>query len=164
MKTIYIIRHAKSSWSISGQSDFERPLNDRGHKDAPVMAKRMLDKNLKIDAFISSPALRARQTCEHFCKAYNVNKNDIVFIDSLYHASPSTISNIVAQIDDQFKHVAIFTHNPGVTEYAENLIEDVYIDNMPTCGIFSVAAKTDKWNDFDDAQKSFLFFDYPKNV
>lgn len=164
MKTIYIIRHAKSSWANFNQSDFERPLNDRGHKDAPAMAKRLLDKNISIDAFISSPALRARQTCEHFCKIYKTKEEEIIFVDSLYHAAASTISNVISKTDDHFKSIAVFTHNPGITEYVDSLIENVEIDNMPTCGIFAVEAHTEHWKDFPEAKKSFLFFDYPKNI
>ena len=163
MKTLYIVRHAKSSWADFNQSDFERSLNDRGHENAPEMAKRLLNKKIKIDAFISSPALRARQTCEHFCKVYQVNKKDILFKDALYHAPESTIKNIIAQTDDQFESIAVFTHNPGVTDYANTLVEEVYIDNMPTCGVFAVTADTDNWEDFDKSKKTFLFFDYPKN-
>ena len=163
MKTLYIVRHAKSSWADFNQSDFERSLNDRGHENAPEMAKRLLNKKIRIDAFISSPALRARQTCEHFCKVYQVNKKDILFKDALYHAPESTIKNIIAQTDDQFESIAVFTHNPGVTDYANTLVEEVYIDNMPTCGVFAVTADTDNWEDFDKSKKTFLFFDYPKN-
>jgi phosphohistidine phosphatase len=164
MKTIYIIRHAKSSWANFDQSDFERPLNDRGHKDAPAMAKRLLDKKIDIDGFISSPALRARQTCEHFCKTYKIKEDQIVFIDSLYHAAASTISNVISKLDDRYKSIAVFTHNPGITEYVDSLIDNVEIDNMPTCGIFAVEANTEHWKDFPEAKKTFLFFDYPKNV
>jgi phosphohistidine phosphatase len=164
MKTLYIIRHAKSSWANFNQSDFERPLNDRGNENAPEMAKRLLNKKIKIDAFISSPALRARQTCEHFCKVYEVDKKEIIFKDALYHAPESTIKNIVAQTDDQFESIAVFTHNPGITDYVNTLVEDVYIDNMPTCGIFAVTADIDNWGDFDKSKKTFLFFDYPKNI
>jgi phosphohistidine phosphatase len=164
MKTLYIVRHAKSSWADFNQSDFERSLNDRGHENAPEMAKRLLNKKIKIDAFISSPALRARQTCEHFCKVYQVDKKEILFKDALYHAPESTIKNIIAQTDDQFDSIAVFTHNPGITDYVNTLVEDVYIDNMPTCGIFAVTSGTDNWGDFDESKKTFLFFDYPKNI
>lgn len=164
MKTVYIIRHAKSSWANFDQTDFERPLNERGHENAVEMAERMLYKKINIDAFISSPALRARQTCEHFCKVFSKDKNEIIFIESLYHAERTTIKSVIAQTDDEYNTIAVFTHNPGISEYVNTLVEDVYIDNMPTCGVFAVSAEISNWDAFDNAEKSFLFFDFPKNL
>jgi phosphohistidine phosphatase len=164
MKTVYIIRHAKSSWANFDQTDFERPLNERGHENAVEMAERMLDKKIRIDAFISSPALRARQTCEHFCKVFSKDKNEIIFIDALYHADGATIKSVMAKTDDEYNTIAVFTHNPGISEYVNTLVEDVYIDNMPTCGVFAITAEISNWEGFDKAEKSFLFFDFPKNI
>jgi phosphohistidine phosphatase len=164
MKTVYIIRHAKSSWANFDQTDFERPLNERGHENAVEMAERMMDKKIRIDAFISSPALRARQTCEHFCKVFSKDKNEIIFIEALYHADNATIKSVMAQTDEEYNTVAVFTHNPGISEYVNTLVEDVYIDNMPTCGVFAVTAEISNWEAFDKAEKSFLFFDFPKNI
>jgi phosphohistidine phosphatase len=164
MKTVYIIRHAKSSWANFDQTDFERPLNERGHENAVEMAERMMDKKIRIDAFISSPALRDRQTCEHFCKVFSKDKNEIIFIEALYHADNATIKSVMAQTDEEYNTVAVFTHNPGISEYVNTLVEDVYIDNMPTCGVFAVTAEISNWEAFDKAEKSFLFFDFPKNI
>ena len=154
MKTLYLIRHAKSGWSGFTVSDFERTLNERGNNDAPKMAERLLNKKIKIDAFVSSPAIRARQTCEHFCDVYKSSKKNIIFIDELYHAAPSTIEKNVLNLDDKFDEVAIFSHNPGITEYAGSLIENVCIDNMPTCGIFAVSANIEHWKDFSNEEKT----------
>jgi phosphohistidine phosphatase len=164
MKTLYIVRHAKSSWEDFNQSDFERPLNDRGHENAPEMAKRLLSKKIKINAFISSPALRARQTCEHFCKVFSVDKKNIIFKEELYHAPSTTIANVIERTDDDFNTIAVFTHNPGISEFVNSLDEDVYIDNMPTCGVFAVQSEVNTWEEFADSKKTFLFFDYPKNI
>ena len=88
MKTLLIIRHAKSSWDDFSIKDFDRPLNERGKKDAPMMAKRLLKKNISIDTFISSPAKRARKTAEAFVKEYK-EKDQLFFFDELYLAGPS---------------------------------------------------------------------------
>jgi phosphohistidine phosphatase len=74
MKTVLIVRHAKSSWSNVDLVDFDRPLNERGKKDAPMMAERMIQKKIKLDAIISSPARRARKTAEAFCEVYGIKK------------------------------------------------------------------------------------------
>ena len=164
MKQLYIIRHAKSSWGDFSLPDFERPLNDRGRSDAPMMAKRLLEKKIKIDAFVSSPAKRAKKTCKLFCNEYNVKEDKIIFIDNLYLAPAETFFEVIEKLDEKYKHVAIFAHNPGVTEIANRLCKDVHIDEMPTCSIFAVEADIEKWKDFKEAENKFLFFDYPKHL
>ena len=163
-KTLLIIRHAKSSWDIGTLTDFERPPNDRGKKDAPVMAKRLMDRDLLIDTFVSSPAKRAKKTAELFCEAYGKKAGDILLLSMLYHAAVTNFYEAIEQLDNSAQTVAIFSHNPGITEFANTLTNAVRIDNMPTCGVFAIQFKSDKWADFKKAEKEFLFFDYPKNV
>ena len=162
-KTLLLVRHAKSSWDISSLNDFERPLNERGKKDAPAMAKRFLHKKIDIDAFVSSPAKRAKKTAELFCQEYGKKDDDIIFITKLYHASPEIFFDVVSELDDHLNTVAIFSHNMGITEFVNLLIKDMRIDNMPTCGIFAVKINARKWADFKNVKRDFLFFDYPKN-
>ena len=162
MKTLLIIRHAKSSWDIGSLNDFERPLNERGKKDAPAMAQRLLDKKITIDAFISSPAKRAKKTAELFSAVYNKDEKDIIFISALYHANVNTFYETVENIDDKFNNVALFSHNPGITEFVNGLVDSVKTDNMPTSAVFAVTIDTSKWSDFKRASKKLLFFEYPK--
>jgi len=162
MKRLYMVRHAKSSWGDFTTPDFDRPLNDRGKKDAPDMAKRLLEKKVSIDVFISSPAKRAKSTCKAFCKAYDREKHEIILIDELYHASVETFNKVVSKIDDTFQSAAVFSHNPGITDFVNGLVKDVKIDNMPTCAVFAIEINSDKWSDFLSAHKKFLFVDYPK--
>lgn len=164
MKQLFIIRHAKSSWAEFKLPDFERPLNERGKSDAPAMAKRLLAKKIKIDAFLSSPAKRAKKTCSLFCEEYGVKEDKMIIVESLYLAPPETFFNVVNNLDNKYKHVAIFAHNPGVTDFVNQLTKEVHIDEMPTCSIFAVEAKIDDWKEFKDAEKKFLFFDYPKQL
>ena len=121
MKQLLIIRHAKSSWDFSVLDDFNRPLNERGHTDAPKMAKRLLNKKISIDAFVSSTAKRALATAEYFAEAYNIKKKDIIQVDELYHASLKMFYNVIATIDDKYDTVAIFSHNPGITDFVNEL-------------------------------------------
>jgi phosphohistidine phosphatase len=161
LKTLLVIRHAKSDQSFFG-NDFERPLNDRGKKDAPVVASRLLEKNIAIDAFVSSPAKRAKKTAEIFCQTFKQQTDDILFISSLYHAPSQQFYEVIKTLDDKDNTVAIFAHNPGIT-YFVNELAAVRIDNMPTCAVFAVQADIEHWKDFAKAKKEFLFFDYPKN-
>ena len=164
MKKLYIIRHAKSSWGDFTTPDFDRPLNDRGKRDAPEMARRLLQKKITIDVFISSPAKRAKSTCKAFCKAYERDSDEIICINELYHASVETFNKVASTIDDQFQSAAIFSHNPGITDFVNGLVKDVHIDNMPTCAVFAVGIEATSWKDFLSADKNFLFADYPKLV
>ncbi len=163
-KILFLVRHAKSSWEIGTLNDFERPLNDRGIKDAPVMAKRLKAKYNHIDAFVSSPAKRAKKTAELFAEAFHKKQEDILFITKLYHADPDAFYEVIHDLDDSLQTVALFSHNNGLTEFANLLTDAVKIDNIPTCGIFAVKFVAVKWADFKKAKKEFLFFDYPKNV
>jgi phosphohistidine phosphatase len=161
MKTLILIRHAKSSWNDSSLSDFERPLNERGKKDAPEMASRLKEKGFVPDIFVSSPAKRAKKTAKIFGEEFGVKKDDIRFVEELYLASPVIFTRTITGLEDKFGTVILFAHNPGITEYA-NSLTNVRIDNIPTCGVFVVQADTDEWKDFETASRNFIFFDYPK--
>lgn len=162
MKTLILVRHAKSSWDSIGLDDAERPLNERGNKDAPQMAARLKNKKIDVDIFISSPAKRAHKTAKYFVEEYGLHKKDILVVNKLYGASVGSFLEVITSIEEKYKTAAIFSHNPGITEFA-NTLTSVHIDNIPTSGIFAVQANADKWADFTKAQKNFLFFDYPKN-
>lgn len=163
MKKLFIIRHAKSNQSFLG-NDFERPLNERGKSDAPIMALRLADKKFKIDALVSSPAVRAKKTAELFSETLKMPASGIFFISALYHASSEIFYDVVSGLPDELDIVAIFSHNPGITYFVNSLNTGISIDNMPTCGIFGINTEISNWSGFSKAKKEFLFFDYPKNV
>ena len=161
MKTLLLIRHAKSDWGDPSLEDIDRPLNGRGKKDAPEMAKRLVEKKIAIEAFVSSPAKRARSTAKKFAKAYKQDKDDIILVEELYAAPSSAFFDVVSKLKDKFDTVALFSHNPGITDFA-NQLTDARIDNIPTSGVFAVKVDADSWSEFRDAKKEFLFFDFPK--
>ena len=162
-KTLLLVRHAKSDWQDASLDDFDRPLNERGKKDAPFMAQRMLDSKVPIDLFVTSPARRARKTAKIFAKVYGRKKDEIVLRDELYLAGQEVFFDTVSHTADQFNHLAIFSHNPGITYFA-NELTNARIDNIPTCGIFAVKAQCNSWAEFRDAPKEFWFFDFPKQL
>ncbi len=161
MKKLIIIRHAKSDQSFFG-NDFERPLNERGRSDAPVMAKRLLDKKYTIDALVSSPAVRAKNTAELFAEILKIPAQEIIYISALYHASQEIFYEVVSALPDELNTVAIFSHNPGISYFVNSLNTGTKVDNMPTCAVFAVCAEISAWSGFNNAKKEFLFFDYPK--
>jgi phosphohistidine phosphatase len=160
MKSLLLIRHAKSSWDFN-VDDFERPLNERGNKNAPEMAKRLSKKDVKIDAFVSSPAKRALSTATYFAEEYGKKVKNIIIVPALYNAAAESFYTAIEDLDDDDKTVAIFSHNPGISEFA-NSLTDTRIDDMPTCAVFAVKVDIKKWKDFREAKKDFWFFDYPK--
>jgi phosphohistidine phosphatase len=162
LKSLLLIRHAKSDWADPSLKDFDRPLNDRGKRDAPVMAHRLLDKKVQIDAFISSPAKRAKKTAELFASQYKQDKKDLILFDKLYLADTEAFYDVISQTDDDYSTIAVFSHNEGITNFA-NQLSDVRVDDMPTCSIFAVKMELKKWKDFREAEKEFWFFDYPKS-
>jgi phosphohistidine phosphatase len=162
MKSLLIIRHAKSSWDPAILNDFDRTLNDRGKKDAPEMAKRLIQKKIQIDLFVSSPAKRAKKTAELFIKEFKRNEDEIIFIPGLYHAPAAVFIDVIKELDNSFDNVAIFSHNPGITEFV-NRLTSVQLDNMPTCSVFAITVDINSWKEFISAKKEFMFFDYPKN-
>jgi phosphohistidine phosphatase len=162
MKTLLLVRHAKSSWESAALTDFDRPLNERGKNDAPVMAKRLKDRDIEIDAFISSPAKRAKKTAKLFAEGLGKKEKNIIYISALYNATARDFYDVIKDIEDKYKTIAIFSHNPGITEFANELTKNI-IDNMPTSSVYAVKIPINKWIDFKDAKKEFWFFDYPKN-
>jgi phosphohistidine phosphatase len=162
MKTLILIRHAKSSWDQPGLSDFDRPLNERGKKDAPVMAKRVKEKGIELDHLVSSPAKRAKKTARYFAEEFSFKKDDIKLVEELYGATQSEFLQVIKDLNDKYNSVALFSHNPGITDFASSLT-NVRVDDMPTCAVFALQAETDSWKEFMNAEKNFLFFDYPKN-
>lgn len=156
------MRHAKSSWGDPSLPDFDRPLNDRGKRDAPFMAEKLKNRIETPDLFITSPAKRAKKTCKIFCEAFGYSEKKILVVDQLYLAPLKTYYEILQSLDKSQKRVIIFSHNPGISDFASSLCEGVTVSDMPTCSIFAVKAKISGWDDFRLATKEFEFFDYPK--
>ena len=162
MKTLLLVRHAKSSTGDFSMADFDRPLSERGKKDAAEMAQKLFKNNITIDTFVSSPAKRAKKTCKYFCDAYGSGYDNIHYIDKLYLAPWEVFTEVISGFPGSYNHVALFSHNNGITEFANMLCNNVNIDEMPTCYVFAVEADITDWKDFNPAKKNFLFFTHPK--
>lgn len=162
MKALLLIRHAKSGWDDPSLSDFDRTLTERGKSNAKLMAKRVKEKSIEIDLFVSSPAKRAKKTAKIFMKEYEEKEKEILLEPALYEGSVEDFYKTIENLEDKEKHVALFAHNPGITEFI-NSLECSPVYNMPTCAVFGLKIKTKHWKDFREAKKEFLFFDYPKN-
>lgn len=160
MRQLILIRHAKSSWDNVELNDFDRPLNKRGKRDVPFMANLLAQKNIIPELIISSPALRTKLTAIEFAKKLNINENEIIWDKNLYLAPASKILNIIHKIDFKIKCVLLVGHNPGLTDL-QNLLCNDEIDNIPTCGIVSMATN-EEWSKINIKDFNLQFFEYPK--
>jgi len=163
MKTLTLVRHAKSSWDDRGLSDRERPLNKRGKRDAPVMGKRVAEAGIRPSLIISSPAIRAWKTAKVFAKELGYPVEFLQREDGLYLASLDNLLDAIATQDPGFNNLMLFAHNPGLTDLANYLVPGL-TSNLPTSGVVSVNMQCDDWMLYDRPQTELVTYDYPKKV
>ncbi|MBN7812396.1 histidine phosphatase family protein [Algoriphagus sp. H41] len=160
MKKIILVRHAKSAWDNPTLSDHDRPLAERGLKDAPKMAKRLKQKGLTIDLMLSSSAVRAMETAKILAKELGYPKEKIKTDGKLYHATPHTLLSAIRSQSDEIKTMLVFGHNPGFNDLIDYLGGE--IDNLPTSGQFGFILKSGNWRDLQPENVEVWFVDYPK--
>lgn len=161
MKTVYLIRHAKSDWNTSAQTDFERPLNKRGKNDAPLIAEQLNQLDFKVDTMYISPAKRTTETTELIYRSLNNKPNNTKLINKLYHASLEDLSGLINDLSEAENSIAIVTHNPGIT-YFSNYLTDYYIDNIVTCGVVRIDLEIDSWQEVVKGIGTKKYYIYPK--
>ena len=164
MKTLLLLRHAKSSWEFPELSDLERPLNKRGKKDAPKMGKWLKNNTGVPDLILTSPSVRTLATISKVGHELGIKGDHYQTDERLYHASPDTLEQIVRSCPDEVKTLLIVGHNPGLTEFANQLCFNHPICNIPTSGIFGIRFNIDQWKKAIPENAEFLFFQYPKNL
>lgn len=160
MKKLVLIRHAKSDWNNPWLEDHDRPLAERGLKDAPTMANRLKKRNLNPEIILSSTALRAVETAKITAKELNFPEEEICFEKNLYHSSAGTILKYIHHQKDSKNTLLIFGHNPGLNELISFL--GGKIENLPTSGQFGFILKSDRWNDLKPENVEVWFEDFPK--
>lgn len=160
MKELILIRHAKSSWSNPLLDDFERPLNKRGEKNAPFMAKVLKQKGLTPDLIISSPSIRTKQTLDYFIQEFDY-KGEIIFEESIYEAPFENLLKVIKNIDDKYKTIFLFGHNPGLNDLVDFLIGN-FEENIPTSGVLKLNFDIKKWENLKEKIGILEFFIYPK--
>ncbi|TRX56246.1 histidine phosphatase family protein [Fulvivirga sp. M361] len=161
MKTLYLVRHAKSSWNFPELPDDKRPLNKRGKRSAPVMGERLLKRQVLPDLLLSSPAKRALDTSIIIADVIGYPEKRIQTDSGIYHAASHLLLNIVRKTNDSINSLMMFGHNPGFTDFA-NRLANTDIWNIPTCGVFACVFHTEHWSNVDFGKGEVLFYDYPK--
>jgi phosphohistidine phosphatase len=143
MKTLILIRHAKSSWDDPTLHDRERPLNGRGKKDAPAMGERLAKLGIAPDVIVSSPAVRALTTAEIIAKALDYKRKKIVVDERIYASTPATLLKIIHALDDEAKCAMLFGHNPEFSDLAHEFSPQ--IDDLPTCAVVEMHFDVKAW-------------------
>lgn len=160
MKTLYIIRHAKSSWGFNLPDD-QRPLNERGLKDAELIGKQLKTIVKPIDRVLCSPAKRAHSTAKIICDQLNISE-DIFFLEpDLYDFEGSKVINVIKNCENTIQTLMIFGHNHAFTSIA-NLLGNVYIDNLPTTGVVAIEFEAENWKDINVGKNLLTIF--PKTL
>ncbi|KFC20543.1 SixA phosphatase family protein [Chryseobacterium sp. FH1] len=157
MKTLLLVRHAKSDWPVDVE-DFDRPLNELGMINAPKMARFLQEKLIELDTFISSPAKRALETCKLFSEVYQKSFSTDA---SLYNPKERNFENLILGLENTINSVILFSHNNGISNFANSLTDEIV--NLPTSGVVGYEVDCDNWSDFSLAKKKFLYFYSPKN-
>lgn len=147
MKTLLVLRHAKSSWREAGLADHDRPLNKRGQHDAPRMGRLLRQQDLVPDLIISSSAVRARKTAQLAIEAMDYN-GELRLEREIYAAEPEAYLDVLQALPDAFERVMVIGHNPGLEELLELLTEDW--QRLPTAALAQVELDLDTWQDLSD--------------
>ena len=156
---LLLIRHAKSRWSNHSLRDFDRPLNRRGKHNAPLMGKRINGYEMQIEAIISSPAERAKETAKLIGKEVGLFNKNISYKEGLYHASLDTFIKVLS--DQKKENLMMVGHNPGIQEFSYWLCSEPRV-NFPTCGVALISFNLQKWSELIRSCGTIRSFEYPK--
>ena len=160
MKTLFLVRHAKSSCGDPSLSDRDRPLDERGKRDAPTMGTRLATRDVKPDLLVSSPALRALTTAQLIAEEVGYNPKDIVVDDRLYASSPDGLLAVIRALDKRLDRVMLVGHNPEFCELTHRLSSEII--EMPTSAVAEFSFDTKAWSDVGEIEPTKAVLDYPK--
>ncbi len=160
-KTLYLVRHAKSSWVNPSYSDFDRPLNDRGQRDAPEMGRRLKAKGIRPDLIVCSPARRAIETLELLNAELGVDQDSIYMQKRLYEASTPTLIDIIQSLENSDESAMVIGHNPSMSWVATQISGEP-IGDLPTCSVVGLELDSNDWNMAGICAAKKIFLDYPK--
>jgi phosphohistidine phosphatase len=161
MKTLILIRHAKSSWDEAGLSDRERPLNKRGMRDAPEMGRRLAKRGLKPGLIVTSPARRAVMTAQPIAEAVGYPIERIVEEEDLYGGGRQGWIETIRRLDNRLGQAALIGHNPAVSDLLNFLTRSV-LDALPTCAAVIMVYDAETWRDVVDRLPVTTEIDFPK--
>lgn len=162
MKRIYLVRHAKSDKGNPFLKDIDRPLNERGYKDAYFMSSLMFKEKQVPDVLLSSPAIRAYSTALIFFNRFGLGIEKLILNEGLYEEDTENYIDGITSLSNNYNSVMLFAHNPTITEVA-NLLSDQSIHDFPTCGISCIDFDITNWKEISGKRGRQQFFEFPKN-
>ncbi len=161
MESLFLIRHAKSSWSSPELSDINRPLNERGENDAPLIGNILKKDSVSPDVIYSSPALRAITTAKIISNVINYPTKEIIIKPDIYEANVTNLLRLINSIEEKYNKVMIFGHNPGLSNLSNYLCNN-FRNNIPTCSVVHLEFETDSWLEVTENSGTLIKFEYPK--
>lgn len=162
MKTLYLVRHAKSSRDDAALPDRDRPLEPRGERDATKMGNRWSHQHERPDLILSSPATRALATAQLIAERFNYKVGNIVVDDRLYAATRDTLTAVIEGLGDTLERVMLVGHNPGLTALARHFSSE--IAHMPTCALAEFRFDATSWPGIGRTRPTSVAFDSPKHL
>jgi phosphohistidine phosphatase len=161
LKTLFIVRHAKSSWDLENISDIDRPLKLKGIRDAYEMARRVKIERQFPDLLISSPAIRALHTADIFTRVFEMKYAQLKIDERIYGGGSGIIKQLISEQVSSVKRLMIFGHNPDFSELASVLSGKSYFE-VPTCGLVRIVFKAADWASVSNENMQSMSFDFPK--
>lgn len=161
MRSLTLVRHAKSSWATATLDDFDRPLNERGRRDAPLMAQRYAHAAERPLQLVSSPALRAATTAAIFAEALEIAPDAIRYDATIYEASVDALLQVVRGLDDAVANAVLFGHNPGLSDFCHSLARCEFTE-LPTCAVARIDFDVERWQDVAPGRGRLLAYSFPK--
>lgn len=161
MKTLYLVRHAKSEWANENLADIDRPLNGRGYTDAHKMSQWLKKQMLIPEQIIASHAIRTTSTALIFARNLEYASSKIVLTDKFYETSVRSYLEVIRAAKDGYNSLMIIAHNPHITALA-NFLTKPFTENLPTCGIVGLRASVNQWKDVDSMSAELFLYEYPK--
>lgn len=164
-RTLILARHAKSSWASDTLPDHDRPLNERGIRDAPRMARRLRERGTRPQAIVTSSAVRALATAEAFAAELELEPEALQVEPAIYGAGVLEMISLIHGLDDGLDRILLVGHNPTFSELAGSLAKPMAggnLGSLPTCAVVTLGWDGGSWNGVDGGRLDLVDLDYPK--
>ena len=162
MKRLFILRHAKAAFNSPSGLDVDRPLTESGKQTAQKLGYKLKGRNEQIDRVWISPAVRTQQTGLFLSATAALDTDTLFTIDWLYQTNVEELLSNIHQLPNELKSILIIGHNPTLTQVCNALINELNIDNLPTCGIIEIIFKCKNWSEIHSKNGQVVWFDFPK--
>lgn len=163
MKSLTLVRHAKSNWGNEYLKDIDRHLNERGYSDAYILSEWYFKTQPVPEIILSSTATRALSTALIFARTMNFKMNNFILEKNIYEGTSENLLAVLKQQENSINKIMLFGHNPGITNLCNDLCENDFFDNVSTCGIVTIQFDTKAWKEIDASNSKLLLYQFPKS-